>query len=102
MIKKSSTFFEKHTKCCTLMMFAHNIYSHKDILYRRLQKKEELLNLDDFLGFSSKKSRKEKVVVATVAVTKWIKYFVARVRYCIQRRCDLKCWLVLCGLYVLS
>jgi len=56
MSKKSSTFFEKHTKCCTLIIFAHNIYSHKDISYRRLQKKEELLNLDDFHGFSSKKS----------------------------------------------
>ncbi|MHC4307455.1 MAG: hypothetical protein ACYSR7_02385, partial [Planctomycetota bacterium] len=56
MNEKSSTIFEKHTKCCTLMMFAHNIYSRKDISYRRLQKNEELLNLDDFFGFLSKKS----------------------------------------------
>ncbi len=67
--KKSSMFFKKHTKCCTLVMFTHNIYSHKDVLYSRLQKKEELLVLDDFLGFLSKKSVKEKVAVAIIAVS---------------------------------
>ena len=40
------------------MIFIHNIYSHKGVSYQRLQKKEESLNLDDFLGFLSKKSGK--------------------------------------------
>jgi hypothetical protein len=41
-------FLEKYTKCCTLVIFTHNIYSHKDIPYLGLHEKE-LLDLDDFL-----------------------------------------------------
>ena len=62
MSEKSSTFFEKHTKCCTFTMFTHNIYSRKGVSYRRLRKKEELINLDDFLWFLSKKVEKEKLL----------------------------------------
>jgi hypothetical protein len=52
------------------VIFTHNIYSHKGVSYHRLQEKEELLNLDDFFRFLFKKSEKENVVVAAVAVLK--------------------------------
>jgi len=46
--KKSSTFSAKYTKCCTLGSFMYNIYSCKDISFHELQKKRELLILEEF------------------------------------------------------
>ena len=46
--KMSSTFSAKHTKCCMLGGFIYNIYSRKDISFHELQKKRELLIIEEF------------------------------------------------------
>ncbi len=67
--KKSSTFSAKCTKCCMLVSFIYNIYSHKDISFHELRKNRELLILEEFfLNYYSENVIKERVVALLTAV----------------------------------
>jgi len=60
MNKKSSTFFGKHTKYCTFIIFVHNIYSHKDILLQELQNGAGLLRSNEFFLYLTRKQAERK------------------------------------------
>ncbi len=72
--KKSSTFSAKYTKCCMLVSFMYNIYSHKDVSFHELQKKRELLIFRGiFLNYYSENVIKERVVAFLTAVAICVK-----------------------------
>ena len=54
--KMSSTFSAKYTKCCMLVGLIYNICSHKDISFHELQKKRELLILEEFILIFTQKN----------------------------------------------
>jgi hypothetical protein len=58
--KKSSAFFEKHTKYCTLLMIIHNIYSRKDILLQELERGVEVLRFNEFFLYLAGTQAQEK------------------------------------------